>query len=288
MELKQNPFSIYDFLGYFIPGATTILLLDKFPHHKFLDVTNITTPKSAEEYLPFILSAYLLGHIVGYLSSISIERYSNWRYGYPSKFLLGFPVPKYIPKSITKSETALRLTIGFFMLPIVALDITIGKIFQLKQHYAKKLDPLLQQVLKRKIFNLLIEHGQESNPADHGSAENTDFFRYVYHFSLENAPAHTEKMTNYVALYGFLRANCFIFNCISWIIIIHICIEYSSPIAVREITQLATIMIAGYILFMGFMKFYTRYTLDALMAMAVTYKYTPPSKPHMPKRDHNG
>jgi hypothetical protein len=25
--MKQNPFSIYDFLGYFIPGATTIYLI---------------------------------------------------------------------------------------------------------------------------------------------------------------------------------------------------------------------------------------------------------------------
>lgn len=94
MVNKQNPFSLYDFLGYLIPGALLIyaFLIIRFINRasKFdvdLLIENLSRVK-LENIFPFIIAAYALGHILSYASSITIESYANWKYGYPSKYLL--------------------------------------------------------------------------------------------------------------------------------------------------------------------------------------------------------
>lgn len=89
MEIK-SPFSINDFLGYFIPGTISIFLI--YINLKFLDsdsTKNIFFVVSDTTfYVYLIIISYILGHLFNYISSISIEQYSVWRYGYPSYYLL--------------------------------------------------------------------------------------------------------------------------------------------------------------------------------------------------------
>ena len=99
---EKNPFSIYDFLGYFFPGSLVLFILyaickvdanvvDVLPfsyvesfmaflhdEHAVIDVWKIG--------LPFIVIAYILGHISSYISSITVEYMTNRAFGYQSKY----------------------------------------------------------------------------------------------------------------------------------------------------------------------------------------------------------
>ena len=92
--LKQNPFSLYDFLGYFTPGAILlygcILTLGHTqPDGSVINYVNqYQGLDKTQFYTLFILIAYISGHFLNFLSSITIECYSNWAFGYPSKYLL--------------------------------------------------------------------------------------------------------------------------------------------------------------------------------------------------------
>ena len=119
--MKQNPFSLYDFLGYLIPGSTLIYL--------FIIITSwegnsITTLDSVFTYVSdnnfqdaffFIIVSYALGHLISFISSITIEKYGNWKYGYPSKTVIGYTKKSYwiqkntqhnaqVPKQIVDTE----------------------------------------------------------------------------------------------------------------------------------------------------------------------------------------
>ena len=93
--MKQNPFSLYDFLGYFIPGALVLYLIMIIEHLKKVnsfDITDIfecVSNPSVNQALLFIILSYVAGHFLSYISSITIEQYANWKYDYPSKYLLG-------------------------------------------------------------------------------------------------------------------------------------------------------------------------------------------------------
>lgn len=211
MELKQNPFSLYDFLGYFTPGALLLYgLMVAYVHAQpdadILDyIARKLSFQNPEIYIPFILIAYTSGHILSFLSSITVERYSIWAFGYPSKYLLGLPHRGYY--AIDKKRGLRRFVrtfVAILLAPIVVLDWLLGTKAGLRSLYAKELDSLLIAALKGKIERLMTEHAEIKQPEKYGKATEHDFFRYAYHYAVENAPSHLSKMQNYVALYGFL------------------------------------------------------------------------------------
>ena len=91
MDLKQNPFSLYDFLGYLIPGAlflyTAEVVVVSFEVTKVADYPNLLQMVKAvveamdnrlvmlswHTYIPLTILAYTVGQILSFLSSISIE-----------------------------------------------------------------------------------------------------------------------------------------------------------------------------------------------------------------------
>jgi len=102
----RNPFSLYDFLGYLLPGAFLLFgaeVLMEMGSIGFKANDIIEDYGRINAWVAFIVVAYIAGHGINYLSSITIEKYSVWMYGYPSYYLLGGDFPKYI-KRIKKSE----------------------------------------------------------------------------------------------------------------------------------------------------------------------------------------
>lgn len=282
MELKQNPFSLYDFLGYFTPGAIflyCVLLALGHLDTKGFSLSYVNTYLSfekAEIYVPFILAAYIVGHFLGFLSSITIERFSIWAHGYPSKYLLGIAPDSFFTVSDPKAlRITIRIVVFVLLAPISLLDLILGKIVGMRELYAKKLDALLVDVLRKGIETLIYRHAGMENNEKYGSARDLDFFRYAYHFAVENAPGHATKMQNYVALYGFLRTLTLIALITFWVIAWHI-FSRSFEVVAAYLTLLG-VSILTYLLFMGFVKFYRRFSLEALMAMAVTYPNTVPN-----------
>ena len=157
-------------------------------------------------------------------------------------------------------------------------DLVLGKLFRMREFYTKSLDTLLADVIKRKIKAIAISCAKVSDPKVYDMAIEHDFFRYVYHYALENAPNHQDKMQNYVALYGFLRTISLIFVCFFWIIFLHV--SKLMPVFNEDVTMgggiivIFIISVLTYTFFMGFVKFYRRYSLEALMAASVVYQET--------------
>jgi hypothetical protein len=276
MDIKQNPFSFYDFLGYFTPGALALYgVLASYAHFSGADITEgitgILSFDRAEIYIPFILIAYVVGHIIAFVSSITIERYSLWSTGYPSKYLVGFDHPKYFDaKESPKLRKFIRFFVAIILLPLSLMDYFIGNLLGFRLLYAKKLDPLLIKIVKNKIFLLITKHAGIAKPDEHAPPYETDFFRYVYHYAVENCPAHLPKMQNYVALYGFLRALTLLGIISFWVILIHSIFGYIS--IVNSITYISLCTLVTYLLYMGFVKFYRRFSLEALMAFVASYQ----------------
>lgn len=95
----KNPFSLYDCLGYFVPGALSVyiaIFLINVEEGNFLNAFRSVEFGSVDATIAFVIIAYILGHAVYYASSITVEKYSNWMFGYPSTFVLqGKQVPYY-------------------------------------------------------------------------------------------------------------------------------------------------------------------------------------------------
>ncbi len=279
MGPKQNPFSLYDFLGYFVPGAFLLyaLLLSWSHVHSSNSALNLESiPKylsfeKPEIYVPFIILSYVVGHMLSFLSAITIEQYSIWRFDYPSKFLLGLPYRGYYyAASNKKLHVVVRTLVWIIILPVSLLEFLCGKICGMRFFYTKKLDDLLADIIRNKIAAMLPQYAEIRDPEKQGHAKGYDFFRYVYHYAVENAPNHLPKMQNYVALFGFLRTITLILVFFFWVIAYHV-VSGMLPI-IAGIIYLLSFALFAYIFFMGFAKFYRRFSLEALMATTVVYK----------------
>lgn len=276
MELKQNPFSVYDFLGYFTPGATFLyaaLVIANHSEGRKNAVELVSEQLSfdkAEIYIPFVLLAYTLGHLLSFLSSITVERYSIWAHGYPSKYLLGMKHDGYFAiKKLPIPRWIVRLLVAALLLPVSLLDCVLGRLGQMRGLYTKSLDPLLIEVIRAKVLALM-KHQGEIDPGAHGTAAGHDYFRFAYHYAVERAPNHLPKMQNYVALFGFLRTTTLMSVMFFWVMVWHV---FANPLHWHAATLLlAAGAFSSFMFYMAFVKFYRRFSLEALMAVAITFR----------------
>jgi hypothetical protein len=283
VDIKQNPFSLYDFLGYFTPGSIFLYAALAIQSHAGQDsegiknsITDTLSFDKAEIYIPFVLAAYTCGHILSFISSFTIEQYSIRTAGYPSKYLLD------VDSKILKEKFSLKrllnfrlshLFIALAILPISAMDLLIGQWLGFRSTYTKPLDKNLVESIRNKISSLMREQGGLINPPQGTNAANSDFFRIVYHYCVENAPNHFPKMQNYVAIYGFLRTLTLLSVLLFWIFAWH---SINHPAGSQSMITIFTIsLLLPYLLYMAFFKFYRRFSLEALMALIAVYKTEP-------------
>ncbi len=281
MEPKQNPFSLYDFLGYFTPGAV-FLFVSMATSNRFLEFSLHQTFKNrgftdAEVTVGLIILAYIIGHALSLLSSILVEKFSIWMHGYPSKYLLCKSHCGYlqVKNSLGKGEEIgckaklIRILVWIFMAPVAILDKVIGEGFNARNIYVKQLDRGLGPIIRAKMRMLLEDKsGLDDTPEDYHWMRH-DFFRFGLHYALIHSEHHIVSIKNYVALYGFTRTMTLLCILIFWGSLGFVMFS-GTPSHVLNIL----LMISGpfaYIYYMAFNKFNRRYTLEVLMAVAVHY-----------------
>lgn len=276
MNPKQNPFSLYDFLGYFVPGASflyglRLLQLFAHPDWNLAGVFDHDLPTGSPiAYLFLVLLSYIVGHLLSFLSSITVEKYSLWQFGYPSKYLLGIATPKYYEtKEHPVVRRIIRTVVAILLLPITIFDLVLGRVFHMRELYAQALDPMLITILKDKTREFIHRRFPNSEPPANTRAEASDFFRPIYHYALEHAEAHAAKMQNYVALYGFLRTFALIVTVFWWALAISFARADMQPL--QEGFYLLAWAALAFITFMAFMKFYRRFSLEVLMALTAIF-----------------
>jgi hypothetical protein len=188
--MRQNPFSLYDFLGYLIPGSTLIYLYlilnnwtDKDSARNIETVLSSVSKYNFQEIFFFVIVSYALGHLISFISSISVEKYGNWKYGYPSKTVIGYEKNSYLIKKekplnweqdkflydidSKKGSRNLRNTGRVFLLvllfPLVSIEFLFGTLLNFKNFYSKGLDTYLMDTITTNTLLLLNSKGLSRN-----------------------------------------------------------------------------------------------------------------------------
>lgn len=286
---QKNPFSIYDFLGYLFPGCFFLFLVVFCGSLKFdFSVSNVWEEimsgntfgngVNLSKSVFFVISSYTIGHLLSYLSTLTVERFFLWQYGYPSEFLLkkrnstcywnSFVTPGGTKKiDISKPDDfkdfiirlVLRALMGIFMFPVVIMSFFFRSIY-IRGFITKTLDEKTCRWISSKTATIM---KKLSLSEDELCEDDVDYSRILYHYySHEKNPFFKQRIDNYVALYGFLRVTTLILNLLTMYII---AISVINNYLFENLTVISLLIFSTYISFLAYSKFYRRYTLEIFM-----------------------
>lgn len=278
--MSDNPFSIQDFLGYFFPGATVLIALYFYvPEVKSL--LSFEKDEATMGYVMCIIIAYVLGHVVALLSSITVEKYINWKYGYPSNFLLkSYSRKRYFrgrrmnnsginekrQKQFMRRKRILRGIVLFLIAPISLLDAFLSWRLGVDYYFTRKLPKQQVSMIRAKSTNLYKELNIYSF---NRPVFQDDFHRIIHNYYYERAGRHSRRMENCIATYDFLRSMSFVFVVLFFVVLIGgvLSINFSLPIDWKRIAFIMGYAILSYVCYMGFMKFYRKFTIENFMCL---------------------
>ncbi|ECJ5869761.1 hypothetical protein FNN89_18410 [Salmonella enterica subsp. salamae] len=280
--MNQNPFSFYDFLGYLIPGGFFILLMYfcglTLDLDIVIDLTELLRGQSQIfgilNYASMVIISYIAGHFISITSAFFIEKYMNKKLGYPSKYLFNKLIdaseslcsPSCDERSSDKKTKIKNRIINCVLCPITLWDFVTQKLC-----YSQSLSFHLANTTW-----LIIKEGYEKNFITNRqllkdkTGLHDDLFRLAYHYVYEFSKQHQTKIQNYVALYGFCRNICLIFIISFWVSVpTFIYRLYTDSDYLYSLLSIILSFFFVYVFYVGFVKFYRRYTLEVLMAFAV-------------------
>lgn len=292
-RIKQNPFSIFDFFSYAIPGAVATLsvlffmcsdlcfddCLSPFESLKiYVENLKIFKVNSLAVSTIFVLISYVLGHIIAYISSITVEKFSIWWFGYPSLFLFEKKSEiqlwktfseewnlKDVPKRLRIISIiriyCVRFFVFLFLLPLSLMSVLV-LLLGMNRFFVRPIDESLVEIIRQKEKLL-----KDKLLLTTDFKKEHDFFRVVYHYEYERCQSHRQKMDNYVALYDFLRSITLIFNVVT-LYVLSLMFVVEGILGFYYMINVIMLMLLTYLSFMSFMKFYRRYTLEVLMCLA--------------------
>ncbi len=282
LKVNQNPFSFYDFLGYLIPGGFFILLMYfcglTFDLDIVVDLTELLKGQSqifgVLNYASIVIISYIAGHFISITSAFFIEKYMNEKLGYPSQYLfnkLSDDLEIVCTPSCCEQDEDIKRKIKYRIIKAVLLPITPWDYATQKLCYSQSLPFQLAnttwQIIKdgyEKKFRL------DNELLKVGTGLHDDLFRLAYHYVYEFSNQHQSKIQNYVALYGFCRNICLVFIITFWISFLTFIFRLveGNSISYSLVSVLLSFFFV-YVFYVGFVKFYRRYTLEVLMAFAV-------------------
>ncbi|EPR0419050.1 hypothetical protein ACUZIT_000542 [Enterobacter hormaechei] len=273
--MNQNPFSIYDFLGYLIPGGLFLYLLYFCGITLDWDVIiQLKKTAIAQEsslsllgYSSIVILAYIIGHAIAICSAFLVEKYMNDTLQYPSIYLFWELNNNF--KDEVKEGRGRKIKyfiIKAILCPIWFLDKTTSNKLYSRELPNELATPLWEKLTDsyQKIFSV------DLNKLKISYALQGDLFRLAYHYSYEHSSNHQPKIQNYVALYGFCRNVCLVFLLFSWIAFITLLINIlTNEGCWFNFLSTLTMLLMTYVFYCGFVKFYRRYTLEVFMAFSV-------------------
>lgn len=156
---------------------------------------------------------------------------------------------------------SLRIVVSLLLFPIL-IPTLLMKIFGGDGFLVKTLDAYLKDIIlcKRKAL------ARHLHLPDSAHYDKVDYHRVIYHYVYEKAGSHRQKMDNYVALYDFLRSLTLIFVGIFMYVMTSVgCGD--CQVGPYYWWSLLGLMVVTYFFYMGFFKFYRRFTLEAFMCL---------------------
>ncbi|RSK70409.1 hypothetical protein EJE24_01145 [Enterobacter huaxiensis] len=273
--MNQNPFSLYDFLGYLIPGGLFLYVLyfcgitldwDVIIQLKKAAIAQEST-LSLLGYSSIVILAYIIGHAIAICSAFLVEKYMNDTLQYPSIYLFWELNNEF--KDEVKKGWGRKLK--YFIIKTILCPIWLLDIITFNKLYSRELTKELATPLWDKLTNSYIKiFSVDLNQLKTSYALQGDLFRLAYHYSYEYSSNHQQKIQNYVALYGFCRNVCLVFLIFFWVALCTLIINLMSANS-SHFNLIATLvmLLMTYIFYCGFVKFYRRFSLEVFMAFSV-------------------
>lgn len=235
-----------------------------------LYLTECSTYGSTIVIVLFIVIAYIVGQLISFLSSRTIETYSNFKYNYPSIFLLNLQKESSVNSHF--SLKLLRLIVSFVIVHVCWIDHLISYLFSEVKFITKPISRGMSLTIIEKVNKLFESLDLKIDKIEYGQSVSEDFHRVVMHYVFENTKNHRSKLNNYVALYGFHRSMSFIFNVSSWMVVWELFRNICAKNLVGYVVSYFILSIMSYLFFVSFMKFYRRFTLEGYMILIIDKK----------------
>lgn len=327
-RVERLPFTVYDIMGYLVPGiyltiyltfflhgkiaqslfsvgqpnaqaviqtvdsvATAARTLKEVPSQTVIDAAQAAIATAAASSTPvtflmimtllFLVEAYVLGHVIAFLSAESLERLCVGFFGYPSETMfLDRDNPSEV-KAFTKKAFSEFMGKGVWnrllilaFLPHAVLLWVLSR----TKWYRIAIKPLGKNIEQRievnfeNLFSIKIDKfGKEER------------FRIINHHVFCNDPRTAARQYNYVTIYGFCRNMSFAVYIVLLLDTLFLFGSLPEAYYSAEKIYLDIIYNLGttLALLVAFLKFFRRYSEDALTAFAVmttgSGRLTPPS-----------
>ena len=305
--MDKNPFSIYDFMGYLFPGIIALFFIqlmwdgNEDSIYNILNIGNfegitkeINESINIETSIVCIVLSYVIGHIIAYISSVTIEYFANKTFGYPSEYLMSNKeqdwfdllsryfldmkkedvlvngIMKSLKSKLLSGRFWWRLIISTILSPLSFMTFTFSHLSGINNFIIRPLDDYLKNSIQEKSFKMANRLGinYPSNGID------CDYHRVIMHYVYYNLPVCQNKTDNYISLYGFLRSICFILNGMFLFITIKIIptLDFNASFDEKKVWTWSILFVLSYISFLAFVKFYRRFTLENYMIMLTERK----------------
>lgn len=276
--MDKNPFSLFDFLGYFIPGALSLYLIilspdfGKYFEKDFFNTSSSLVDMPIYMILFYIIIAYCLGHFLSFFSTLTIEKYTRIVYNDPSKLLLNDDVVKPNNEISLYKINIWRSVLFILIWPLILYDKIMVSCLNYNHSYLKAIDNPYKSLIRKHITSVFKEIGYDGDVFH----EDNNYHKFLIHYNYEFTKNHGHKLMNYVSLYGFLRVitliSCFFFNYTFVSIIKNYSFQFDRDgLKSFFLISFCLFLIASFtfIFYLGYLKFYKRYTTENLMLILI-------------------
>lgn len=301
MRVERLPFTVYDVIGYLVPGTFALwigfVFAKKLNSNATIDANTLNIVGSSSESIYFslfifIIAAYAVGHLVGLMSSITVEKIAVEYFGYPSKFLTILGEEKLSNEDKCRAIIAENMvSSGFhrkrvFLAKIFCWPIWISvRLLISTGLFTIFMKPLSAHISAKLKSRLEILH------LDAGPFERCGWWKSAEFHVINNIPNAFSRMYNYLTIFGFFRNFSFIFIVISSMYLIKFSsafwpsfnfisslsgetlglshFEWEISANLNWNLLIASIVSSGIaaLFFLGFLKFYRRYSEEAILAL---------------------
>jgi hypothetical protein len=285
MRVEKLPFTIYDIVGYFLPGAT---LLASIVFLLFPDILanfyEDTSKKSVAGWVVIGILAttisYSLGYCIALIASKGIEDPINAAFGYPSEFL----VPESDRSKISSHDETSFLSkvffLPYFLTPLSQNTDTshpeaTWSAARLRGWVRRKCKSIFVKELPGSVIKKLNKRLEHKFSIGTQSVSGEEWFNLVQHYVMNNNPSAFMRMYNYMTIYGFCRNLSAALYCSTFILLVGVTIHLNSLNLSRSVgfgvyvVILLLLPLSG-MLAANFAKFYRRYSQEAVYAFVTT------------------
>ncbi|MBI3452818.1 MAG: hypothetical protein HY057_08350 [Rhodospirillales bacterium] len=270
MRSARQPFILYSIVGYLIPGAALVAIL-AYLFRDQLQMAGIPGPGAwstgtALVALGFLLAAaYIAGQIAAIVSAETLGRLVVAFTGQPSHFLTAEYVYSgdYFQRTITRNILDASAHAFFWAvqyLPFI-LYAWAFELFNLTGAFRCLLRKLDKGMIAR-----VDERFTEAFGATRAKTAPHDWFALVAHHVMDRNPPAGARMYDYVMLYGFCRNAalvCYIGG------LGFVCKFIRLGFQPWMLLMALAFLAAGFVLVLGFLKFYRRHAEETLLSFAL-------------------